>query len=210
MSALTAKFNTLQTSINGLASATYTKSYIDNQNRWTIAGYVTSPQQYYKLCTLTLPQGGNQARITCLLCNYFALNTTGTINQAAIAPQNYVLDINIYSSNGYTNAGVLSGASTIVTSNTSGQTSYGCFYGGHVVCNTPSAAPLGAYLVPNNSSPLTMVDVYILSYQSHGVPLVSISMSAGSYSGLNTAPVAILPTTGYVKLNQYKVTMTDA
>jgi hypothetical protein len=130
-------------------------------------------QQYYHICTLFLPQGGNQARITVNCLNDYRMNAAGasstpipkqpynvynaTTKITTNPVQNYVLEINIYSSNGGINSSsfpfTYTGGSNACSAAPTGSilATNGVFWGGFAINNTPRSTCLGIFLAPQPS-----------------------------------------------------------
>ena len=78
----------------------------------------------------------------------------------------------------------------------------GMFHNGFVQCVSPFVSPLGCYL-GLTSDFLNKVDIWIKSYAFHGVPLVQVSQTAGSFDTSTAVQVSTLPTTGFIKLDMF-------
>jgi len=177
--------------------------------------------------TLILPQGGVHANIKIDL-NY-GTNPSATKNSKDFNLNNYSLALKLHSCNGYlktvpstdpaspydcTNpktpppAGykyVYDGPSRACDNNTTTTTLYpGIYYNGFVICHSPFVTPLGVYLGMTDT-PLYSVDIWIQSYQVHGIPLISNVQSSGSFTKLTATSTksSSLPATGYTQLDVY-------
>jgi hypothetical protein len=186
----------------------------------TLTGQVSNQNPlYYHLCTLFLPQGGNQARITVNFLNDYRMNTAGTganagkpvINQpyAVYNPttttftnpvQNMLLVINIYSSNGSktgttTYTGGSNQCTNYATATNSTLVSNGVFWGGFGTLTTTTSAPnFSVLLAPSTTDILNYVDVWMYGYPNMGTPLLTVVQTAGSVSNLTqTGAYAPLP-----------------
>ena len=200
-----------------------------------LTGWVSSliPRCYH-ICTLFLPQGGNQARITVnCLCDY-RMNAAGTgkipiptqpynvynsTTKTTTNPvQNYVLEIHIYSSNGGVNSsGAYTGGSNACSAAPAGSilATNGVFWGGFAINKTPNSNCQGIFLAPQPSDILNYVDVWMIGYANMGVPLATVIQTAGSASNLplalsgTYAPTSLPPANGYLKLPIYSPTLTQ-
>ena len=131
-------------------------------------------------------------------------------------PQNYVLEIHIYSSNGRVSGTGLAGGSNSCTLPTGSLSSYGCFWGGFAINNSPSSDCKGIFLAPLTTDILNIVDVWMMGYPNMGTPLATVVQTAGSATNLSQATTGIYaPTTsppysstGYMKLPIYKANNT--
>jgi hypothetical protein len=162
---------------------------------------VNSTPQYVKLITLTLPSGGNHARIQVNLCDGFQISASNPPKVADTSSliQNYTLDIHLYSSGG------TSSLAFNANSNTTGNGS-SCYHNGYVVATSVLYKPLGVYLVPNPLDATNTVDVWIGTYGYYGKPLITVAQTAGTYTQ-STTTAASLPNYGWVKLNVYTATL---
>jgi hypothetical protein len=194
----------LQSTVNNI-----TTSIFNTQNfKYTLSSNAT---KYYKLGTLTLPQGGNQAIIQINLCCGYNLNSTSLPNLFNYYLQNYQVNINLYSSNGAVNInGKYFGSSRSVDPGSGGtnQNYYktGIFHNGFVNIISPFVNPCKVYL-GLTSDPLNNIDIYIKSSAYHGVPLINVSQSNGSFTK-DFAQLDALPLTGYIQLDSYQNTLT--
>ena len=173
----------------------------------------SSSTQYYKLGTLTLPQGGHQAIIQVNLCYAYNFNPGNITNVSQWYLQNYQLNINLYSGNGKMLNGALVGASRAVDpgsggTNTAIYTAGGIFHNGYVVVSTPFTTPLTVLLGLTTDS-LNTVDVWIQSYPLHGVPLVQVTQTAGYFTRAFPVPFASMPLWGWTMLDIYSNTLTQ-
>jgi hypothetical protein len=164
--------------------------------------------KFYKIGTLTLPQGGHQAIVQVNLC--YGFNTSPGTNVAEWNMQNYQLNINLYSSNGgFTSQGYV-GSSRAVDPGSGGTdpANYlnGIFHHGFVNCISPWTRPLDCYLGYVASDPLNKVDVWIRSYAWHGVPLIQATQTAGSWSR-SFNKLDNIPLTGYIQLDMFQTAL---
>ena len=88
--------------------------------------------------------------------------------------------MNIYSSNGTTSMIVDSG------SYPGSPPSSGIYHNGFVQCTSPYVSPLGCYL-GLTSDPQNKVDIWIQSYQYHGIPLIQVSQTAGTFDSTTSS-----------------------
>ena len=156
-------------------------------------GRTGNATQYYRLGTLNLPQGGQQAAITVNLCFGYSVGRIPLASQARV--QNYQLTINVYSSNGVN--------SLLVDASTYTGSSYpiGIYHHGFVQCTSPYVSPLGCYL-GLTSDPQNKIDIWVQSYSSHGTPLVQVSQTAGSFDTTTaTTATTMLLGAGSVQLD---------
>jgi hypothetical protein len=168
----------------------------------TSTAVLASTAQYAKLMSLTLPSGGNHARIQVNMCNGFQISasTPPKVADTSTLIQNYTLDMHLYSSGG------TSSRAFDTNSNTTGNSS-SCYHNGYVVATSVLYKPLGVYLVPNPLDATNSVDVWIGTYGYWGKPLITVAQSAGTYIQ-STTTAASLPNYGWVKLNVYTTTLT--
>jgi hypothetical protein len=108
-------------------------------------------------------------------------------------PQNYVLDIYIYSSNGGGGLG-----------NYGIQPSGGgadlCYHYGQVFCSTWYVAPLAVVLKPVAGDTYNMCEVWIQSHTKHGKPLITATVGAGGNFITTTTGTIVDNLSGIVKL----------
>jgi hypothetical protein len=205
------RLNTIANQVNTLTANNANTQYYN----YTVQ-YGNNPV-YYKLGTLTLPQGGHHAIITMSL-NY-GYNISSGINQYVDRIQNYKLEINLYSSNGSINPSYTGGfpavpylgSSRVVdpeSRSLSTDVNYwinGIFYNGFVHATTVFPTPLGVYLACT-VDPLNKVDIWVKSWPWHGVPLVEIKQTAGSFDktfGWN----GTIPLRGWCQLDMYQTSL---
>ena len=151
----------------------------------------------YRLGTLTLPQGGHQAKIKVSLCGGYNVSTTSSMS-TGYRISNYVLDINLYSGNGGVVNGVVTGSCRGFDPYTTGGSPYspiGIFYSGYCICTSPHTTPLSVYLGFVPGDPLNKVEVWILSYAWHGVPLIEVTQTAGIFDQSTNVKMANMPLT---------------
>ena len=157
---------------------------------------------------MTLPQNGHQAKIKVNLC--YGYNTTNGTHSLIYKIQNYQLSINLYSSNGFVNpnSALLSIQPYVGSSRMVDPTSYidgfiynrtGIFHSGYVNCLSPVTTPLGVFM-GLTSTPLTTVDIWIQSYAWHGLPLIQVSQTAGSFNRTFVQQNS-MPNTGWIRLD---------
>ena len=132
-------------------------------------------------------------------------------------PQNIMVDINIYSSNGAIDtSGNYTGGSARSTNQDTLPTgnlvkSNGVYYGGYAIYSTCLDLAVGnnwinVLLAPSATDILNTVDVWVTGYANMGTPLVTVVQTAGSVSNLAQlatgpyAPSATPPTVGYMKI----------
>jgi hypothetical protein len=196
---------------------------------FTITGQVSNlSAQYYHLCTLFLPQGGNQARITVNLLNDYRMNTAGpglqptlkqryavystSTNTWTNPPQNIMMEINIYSSNGsQPTATTYAGGSNACYAGSAPTGSIldinGVFWGGYATyTGALQNTNFAVLLAPSTSDILNYVDVWMYGAPNMGIPLATVVQTAGSVSNLIQtgayAPLSVAtpPASGYLKL----------
>ena len=171
---------------------------------------------HYKLGRLTLPQGGNHARILINLCYGYAFAALNVTQSNSWNTTNYTLEINLHSSNGYK---VLqsNGSYTYYVSSRcldTGSvndsmlylTSPGIFYNGYVVASSPYTKPMDVYLAMTDD-PLNKIFVWIKSWPANGRPLYQVTQSAGTFEA-STDALAYVPSNGWSKLDIYQNTLT--
>ena len=146
---------------------------------------------------------------------YNVYNTTSkTITNP---PQNYVIHIHIYSSNGSLNAGTYTGGSNTCSTAPAGSVlaTNGVFWGGFAMNTTPNSQCPGIYLAPQPTDILNYVDVWMIGSPNMGLPLATVVQTAGNASNLTQttsgayAPSTVPPTNGYLKLPIYNAAMTQ-
>ena len=121
---------------------------------------------------------------------------------------NYVLDINLYSGNGGLVNGVATGSCRGFDPYTAGGQPYspiGIFYSGYCVCTSPHTVPLSVYLGFVPGDPLNKVEIWILSYAWHGVPLIDVMQTAGFFDQSTNTRAVNMPLTGNTKLDMYTI-----
>ena len=142
----------------------------------------------YRLGVLTLPQGGHQAHIKVSLCAGYNVTTSSSYS-LGYRISNYVLEIHLYSGNGGLVNGVPTGSARAFDPLTTGGSlpanPFGFFYSGYCLCTSPHTTPLSVYLGFVPGDPLNKVEVWILSYAWHGVPLIEVAQTAGIFESIN-------------------------
>ena len=146
--------------------------------------------KYYRLGVLNLPQGGNHAWIKVVLTNGY---TIADFYNRARPPQNYVLDIYIYSSNGGSGLGSYG-------VQPSGGGSDLCYHYGQVFCSTWYVAPLAVVLKPVTGDTYNMCEVWVQSHTKHGKPLITATVGAGGNFITSTTGTTVDTLSGIVKL----------
>ena len=79
------------------------------------------------------------------------------------------------------------------------------FYSGYCMCTSPHTTPLSVYLGFVPGDPLNKVEVWILSYAWHGVPLIDVMQTAGFFLQSTNTRTANMPLTGNTKLDMYTI-----
>ena len=84
---------------------------------------------------------------------------------------------------------------------------YSLFHNGFVVVSSPFINQLGFYLAPVPSDSLDSVDVWIHSLPYHGVPLIQVSQTLGSFAK-SFVDFEAMPLKGFIKLDMFTNTLT--
>jgi hypothetical protein len=197
---LTVTGNIINTNLNNkLAGISQTKFF-------TYPNY-GGEARYYKLGRLNLPIDGHQAVITINLCYGFNVNNVG-LNLSSYNIQNYEMKIHLYSSTQFTSRAVLPG-SLGNDPNLYNDPNYSIFHNGFVVTTSPFVNPLGVFLAPVPSDPKNNVDIWFRSYMYHGLPLIQVSQTAGSFTSTTNINQQNMPLDGYIQLDMYSNTLTQ-
>jgi len=199
--AVTTANNALTTANNALTTATNLSNNIKTMY-FSYPLYNGSITQFYKLGTLTLPQGGHQAQINLNLC--YGYNISSGINAAQYKIQNYQLCINIYSSNGACSRKV--DPSSFIPINDQVYNRTGIYYSGYVNVVSSFTNPLAVFM-GLTTNPTNTVDIWMASYPWHGIPLVQVSQTAGSFDK-SFLQYNSMPQTGWVAFDMIACTAT--
>ena len=194
---LNTNLNNLTTTVNSLETSLTT---VSQTQYFAYTLYDPGVTTNYRIGTLHLPQNGHQARIRVNLCAGYNISTTGGCSDSWRI-QNYELNIYIYSSNGNLLNGAYVGSARGFDAGTAGETSsasyaIGLYYSGYVTATTPHTTPLNCYIgfVPTN--PLGSLDIWMESYAWHGVPLIEVSQTDGSFDKTTATKAVNIPQTG--------------
>jgi len=82
------------------------------------------------------------------------------------------------------------------------------FYSGFAQVTTPFSTALGVYL-GCTLNPLNTVDIWIKSHPCHGVPMVQVLQTEGTFNKNFGGWSGQLPVTGYAQLDMYSTTLVN-
>ena len=136
------------------------------------------------------------------------VNTIGLTNQAQHHIPNYNMMVHLHSSTPTTSRAVFPGSLGSPSSSLYDDVMYSLFHNGFVIANSPFVIPIGVYLSPVPTDNLNNVDIWIHSQPYHGVPLIQVSQTAGSFTK-NFVDYAEMPLEGFIKLDMFSPLLTQ-
>jgi outer membrane murein-binding lipoprotein Lpp len=161
----------------------------------------TGSQNFYRLGTLWLPQGGHQAEIRITMC--WGYNISPGVNRVPYNIQNYQLTLYIYSANGGSSRWV--DAQSYPGTGSLQYNATGIYYSGFATCLSPYTQPLPSYigLTPN---PQSNVDIFVQAYAWAGIPLIQVSQTQGYFDRSTFHNFGgAMPSTGWSQLDTYSI-----